>query len=55
MAFLLKKYSMIDVVVSIIPSQKMRFTISADTLTIQRLTGPAIVLSVCVDQTRGNP
>jgi hypothetical protein len=53
--FFLKKYNMIDVIINIIPSHKMRFIIRTVTSTIQRLTGPIIVLSVCVDQTSGNP
>lgn len=55
LADLLKKYSMIEAVISIIPSHKIRFIINAVTSTVQRLTAPIIVLSVCVDQTRGNP
>jgi len=46
---------MIDVIMSMIPNHKLRAIISIGMSTVQRLTGPIIVLNVCVDQTRGNP
>jgi hypothetical protein len=46
---------MIDAAISIVPNQKARSIMRADTSTVHRLTGPAIVFSVCVPQTRGSP
>ena len=46
---------MTDVMISIIPNQKIMFIIRDVMSTVQRLTAPIIVLNVCVDQTKGNP
>ena len=53
--FLFRTYSSSGEIISIIASQKARSIIRTIVSTVHRFAGPTIVLSVCVDQTRGSP